>query len=149
MKNHYWVVGEIARIALTKGQVAIVDVIDLPKIAPHRWCAQKYGQGFRAVTEQDGETLLMHQVIEGSGRIVDHRDGNPLNNRSRNLRPCTTAENSRNRRKPSSNTSGFKGVSLHKRSGRYKAYIMVDRHQTHLGYHNTAEEAAAAYNKAA
>ena len=82
-------------------------------------------------------------------RIVDHIDGNPLNNSLSNLRWATDLESSRNRKTFSNNSSGFKGVSFHKATGKWRAYIKVDGKLKHLGLFHTKEEAAAAYEKAA
>lgn len=55
----------------------------------------------------------------------------------------------RNRSAPRSNTSGFKGVGFHAKSGKYHARIVVNYKAISLGYHRTAQEAALAYNAAA
>lgn len=81
--------------------------------------------------------------------IIDHIDGNGLNNTLSNLRLCTQRLNSRNSRRPKSNTSGFKGVRSVKNSLRFHAYICVDRKQISLGMHDTKEQAYAAYCAAA
>lgn len=80
---------------------------------------------------------------------IDHRDGNPANNRLCNLRAATHAQNLCNARRPSRNASGFKGVSFFTRRGRYRAYISVEGKPRHLGYFDTAEAAHAAYTAAA
>lgn len=65
------------------------------------------------------------------------------------LRACTRSENLRNTGKPSSNTSGFKGVSWHKAEGKWTARIMIHKKGKTLGYFQTREEAFVAYCKAA
>jgi hypothetical protein len=74
---------------------------------------------------------------------------NGLDNRRSNLRPATPSQNSGNARRPSDNTSGFKGVTFYGRTGRWRAYIGGHLRQRHLGYFRTAEEAARAYDEAA
>jgi hypothetical protein len=80
---------------------------------------------------------------------VDHVDGDGLRNAWTNLRSATHAENMRNSRRPRHNTSGFKGVSWHKRSQAWRAYIKKDRRAIHLGTFATPEAAHAAYVAAA
>lgn len=52
------------------------------------------------------------------------------------------------RKKNKNSKTGVTGVSLHKRSGKYRAYIVVERHQINLGFFDTIEEAAAARHEA-
>jgi hypothetical protein len=79
-----------------------------------------------------------------SGQL-DHIDGNKSNNALDNLREATNKENAYNKSISVLNTTGYKGVSLDKRSGRYRAYITVNGKQKGLGYYSTAEQASEAY----
>lgn len=78
---------------------------------------------------------------------IDHKDGNKINNRLDNLRPATTAQNTRNRTVQTNNRTGLKGVSKH-RAGGYFARITRDGCVHYLGYFKTAKEAKAAYDLA-
>lgn len=80
---------------------------------------------------------------------IDHINGNRSDNRFANLREASHAENVRNRGLQVNNTSGFKGVHFLKCTGRWRSYITVNSKKKHLGYFDTAEEAHAAYCKAA
>jgi len=92
----------------------------------------------------------MHRFIMNfPNSQVDHISGNTLDNRKSNLRVCTVSENGCNQKKRKDNTSGYKGVSWDKRSGRWYAMITKNKKQHNLGYYTTAEEAYAAYCKAA
>lgn len=82
-------------------------------------------------------------------RDIDHRDGDGLNNRWRNLREATSAQNSANRRLSRNNTSGAKGVSWRTDLGKWKATIEVARRRRHLGFFVDKADAAAAYEAAA
>lgn len=53
------------------------------------------------------------------------------------------------RRQNTNNTSGYKGVYLYKKTGRWRAKIGYDYRYVHLGYFDTAKEAAQAYKDAA
>src|SRR5580765_2950864 len=64
--------------------------------------------------------------------VIDHVDGNPLNNRFSNLRAATKSQNGANMRMRSSNTTGVKGTGVLK--GRFRARIMLDGKDLHLGY---------------
>jgi hypothetical protein len=75
---------------------------------------------------------------------IDHIDGNKTNNKIENLRVATHSQNLRNVGISSANTSGHKGVSLHKASGKWAAHIRVDGKMMHLGLFSCAKDAAAA-----
>jgi hypothetical protein len=79
--------------------------------------------------------------------LIDHEDGNPSNNRWKNLREATHAQNGANVGLRKDNTSGFKGVRF--RYGKWRASIKTQDRRLHLGTFDTAEEACAAYHKAA
>lgn len=95
--------------------------------------------------------LRLHRIIMNcpDNMEVDHINGNPLDNRRSNLRVCTKPENIQNYSKPRHNTSGYLGVSLHKRSQKWQANIRIEGKQTYLGEFESKEDAARAYNEAA
>jgi hypothetical protein len=79
--------------------------------------------------------------------VVDHINGDTLDNRRANLRVCTKSENNRNRRKLHPTTSRFKGV--YKNTKPWIALIECNGKQFVLGRFASEEEAALAYDKAA
>lgn len=68
---------------------------------------------------------------------VDHKDGNRSNNKAKNLRSATCAENQHNRKAV--------GAYLHKQSGKWVSQIRVNYDQIYLGIFNTRDEARNAY----
>jgi hypothetical protein len=153
--------GNIALIPLTQGYEAVIDAADVDIAAPHNWTAdikRKADGSIRTVYAMRNEPkpgggqkmLWLHRVIAEtpSDLETDHIDGDGLNNRRANLRHATKAQNACNRRLASNSTSGAKGVSLHKATGRWAAYIYANRQRKHLGLFDTLDEAATAYANA-
>jgi hypothetical protein len=94
----------------------------------------------------------VHRIIwklehsEDPSELIDHKDGNKLNNRITNLREATHQENNRNVN--ARNIIGVKGVTFRKNKGDYQVNITLDRKTYHLGLFETIEEASLAYQKA-
>lgn len=82
-------------------------------------------------------------------KMIDHADGNPMNNRISNLRECSLAENACNAKKMRNNTSGYKGVRQCPRNGLWYGRVTLSRNAERKsravsGMFKTAEEAAQA-----
>lgn len=90
--------------------------------------------------------FLMHKGY--LPKTIDHINGNPADNRIQNLRAVTAGQNQHNRKLNKNNTSGFKGVSWHKRTKRWGACICLEGKRIYLGLFNTPEEADAVVRKA-
>jgi len=142
-------------IQLTQGKVALVDDEDFDRLKDFHWYARKTGDTFYAAykIKKNGKstTFYMHRVILNAHdeALVDHHDGNGLNNQKINLRLCNHSDNMRNTRIPKNNKSGFKGVSWHKKSGKWRSVIKAEGKHKHLGLFTTDIAAAEAYNEAA
>lgn len=80
---------------------------------------------------------------------IDHIDQNKSNNRWDNLRLATRQDNARNQSATARNTSGFKGVSFHKRTQKWRADIQIEGRQKSLGSFDTPEQASKAYRESA
>jgi hypothetical protein len=72
---------------------------------------------------------------------IDHIDGNGLNNKIENLREATRIENAKNLQKYSRNTSGTTGVSFHKETNKWVAYIQVNKKMMYLGEYKEIKDA--------
>ncbi len=82
--------------------------------------------------------------------VIDHIDGNPLNNRGNNLRFATHQQNIWNKRINANSRNKYKGVKLIADGTRYAAYINVSGKQISLGRKFFTEASAArAYNEGA
>lgn len=80
--------------------------------------------------------------------FIDHIDNNPSNNSISNLRECTHIMNCYNRHHNKNNKSGYKGVSWHSGSMKWRAVIMHNRKQIRLGYFDNPKDAHKAYVEA-
>jgi hypothetical protein len=151
----------MAQIKLLRGQTALVDDEDLPKVSGYRW--RLSGEGYVVASvgsrwQGTFQTLMLHRLVLGTppGMESDHRDTtNRLDNRRSNLRIATKSQNQGNRRKTAgAHTSRFKGVYWYRRGGCWKASGPKQKPdgsigQSHLGYFQREEDAARAYNQAA
>ncbi|MEN2465930.1 AP2 domain-containing protein [Ornithinibacillus sp. JPR2-1] len=137
-------------IPLTQGKVTFVDAEDYEWLSKLKWYFRKSpkDKGY-ARRVANGKTIYLHRfIINAKPReIVDHINGNTLDNRKSNLRIVSIRENVIN--SSSRGVSKYKGVSLHKKTGRYRARIVVNGRELSLGYFDREEDAAIAYNIAA
>lgn len=144
-------------IRLTQGFIAIVDAADYEWLAVYKWQAKwdKKKQGFYAARWQKNNKprVLMHREILGlnaaDSEIGDHINGCTLINTRKNLRRVDRFQSAQNRGPQKNNSSGYKGVTLEKTTGRWKARIGVRGKRISLGDFNTKDEAAKAYADAA
>jgi hypothetical protein len=131
--------------------IVYFDIEDFDKIKGYNWYIDKRGSNYYARAKSGESLIYMHRLISNAklSEDVDHINGNGLNNFKSNLRPCSHIENSRNQCIRKNNTTGLKGVSFYKPSNKYRAYIVLNNKQLHLGYFDVAREAANAYDAAA
>mgnify|MGYP000223524280 CR=1 FL=1 len=102
------------------------------------------GRHYRA-----GRLAFLYMTGEWPPDEIDHRDCDGLNNRWENLRAATRSQNRANSRLSSNSLTGYKGVTYHRKSCRYRAWIQVGGKGHYLGRFDTPEEAHAAYVAAA
>jgi hypothetical protein len=139
--------GEVL-IALTQGLFARVSVEDYDRVSQHRWYAKRDKErGVYACRTEGRVTIYLHRFIVGApvGRVVDHGDGDGLNNTRPNLRVTGGKENAHNRE--FHNATGFRGVYQSRR--KFRAQIWSDGERLNLGTFDKAADAAAAYDAAA
>ena len=99
--------------------------------------------------ENENSNLRSTQNAElSTNLVIDHINGNGLDNRRANLRLATVAQNAWNSKKRKSR-SGYKGVCYDKAKRRWRAAIVHHGRRIHLGYFKEKLEAAKAYDTAA
>lgn len=141
-------------IKLNNGMNTIVDDDDFEKLSKYQWRFNK--EYAEASTKIDGKrtTIRQHRLIMGLPQkvgIIDHINGNKLDNRKNNLRLCTPSQNRMNTGPNIKNKLQVKGVVYRPTNSKrpYVAFIYKNYKQIYLGSHATIKEASAAYNSAA
>lgn len=143
----------IKTIPLTRGFVTRVDADDYVWLSRWKWYAAHRGHAYRGVYVGEGLPIIhvpMASLIVGvpPGYVVDHINGDPLDNRRANLRMATVSQNNCNRT-VKANPTGYRGVYKTTGSKTFQATITIDHRSNYLGSFETAEEAARAYDAAA
>jgi len=140
------------KITLTQSEVAYVSDEDYEKIKKHKWRIERnrntcYAKSQIKNANGEWKTIWMHRLIMDAPiqLQVDHIDGNGLNNTRKNLRLCASFGNNANRRK-TVGISRYKGVTKHRKSGKWMAYIKKDKKMYNLGLFEIEEDAAKVYN---
>lgn len=140
-------------ISLTQGMETAVDDQDYDSLSQFKWRYQKREgkPGYACRTIQlNGKVgaVMMHRQILGNpaGLVIDHKDGNGLNNQRLNLRPCTHAQNMANRSLHKNNTTGVSGVHRHKNG--FMVKFKKDNRWFYFGVFKDLGEAIAVRNNA-
>ncbi len=142
-------------ILLASGEVAIFEPEDFDMVAVQsNWCLM--GNGYPSFTRyheggggESRETVRLHDLLMPGAPMVDHINGDKLDNRRRNLRICGPHENNANRASVSGTSSRFKGVTWDKSREKWMAAIAAYGKSKTLGRFDSEEEAARAYDSAA
>jgi hypothetical protein len=143
------------------GLIVVIDSADLYFVQKYSWhIVDKTRHKTRKLyVEHTGNIpgfpkrhVTLHRFLLGLTDpeiLVDHIDGNGLNNTRGNLRITTRKGNSQNTAVRADSVSGVKGAMFYKKSGRYQATIRVDGTNIYLGTYGTAREANEVYAAAA
>ena len=140
------------RIKLSQGKFALVDDEDFKRISMFEWYAAKNRHTWyaRRSINKTRYIGMHHEVMRTSSSVQhDHKNGNGLDNRKDNLRPCNHSQNRMNCRKIKGTTSKYKGVSFNKKDKRWCVTIGLNNRHFFVGNFTDEKEAALAYNKAA
>lgn len=160
--NEYVINGDVVKINISTpthpDTWTTIDLEDLPKVVPFvnqnggqsKWLAHDSGWGCYAI--DTNRSTKLHRIIIGAKtnkQLVDHLNGDKLDNRKSNLRIVTPAENNKNVRRKSNNSSGATGVYEERSSGLFVAAIQMQHKKLHIGRYDTVSEANIAYRAAA
>lgn len=139
-------------IPLTNGHAALVDDADYERLSAFRWSAYVAHTGAVYARTSTGGVREMQRVVLDPDwlvpgtYLVDHRDGNTLNNQQDNLRFVTYRVSNLNRRLRANSKSGYRGVHYCNTDRAWIASIRVNSRVIRSKRHATAEAAALAYN---
>jgi hypothetical protein len=125
-----------------------IDDEDADLVLSRAWGLNSDGYAFSRI---NGRNQSAHRLVMGAGHggnQIDHIDGNIWNNCKDNLRFASGSQNTANRHVIRS-SSGYRGVTFHRRARKWQAAIKVMGKNKHLGLHETREAAALAYDRAA
>ena len=144
------------KIKLSKGKFALIDDEDFERASKIIWHLQKtrwfeYAANSITVSPNKQSKLYLHRFILNApkGMVVDHIDGNGLNNQKSNLRLCTNGQNQSCGKKRSA-ASGFRGVGRSQnRHKKWQVYITHENEKHFIGCFENKIEAAKAWDKAA
>lgn len=141
--------GEIAILKTNKGDEIIIDAEDYPLLSCFNWRCDS--NGYPVSSSFTGVQTCISRIIliSGDGPMVDHINGNVLDNRKENLRACTHTQNMWNRKTQKNNKLGVKGVYFCHHRLKYVARIVVNKKKINLGRFDKLEDAAQAYKDAA
>jgi len=138
-------------IRLAHGKKTVVDDHIYPLVKDYKWYPHKSStNNYYARATIKGKKVLLHRLITECKKefVIDHINGNGLDNRKKNLRMCLQKENMRNQKTNSRNTSGYKGVYYRKDRKKWTAQIRVNKRHKFLGYFDNKIDAAKSYNRA-
>lgn len=130
---------------IKKGEF-VIDIDDIEKVKYHKW-RFSHGHIVTGLPSRGTQRELSHVILgikdreASSNIVVDHINGNPSDNRKRNLRKCYQKENVLNKKYMSNNTSNFIGVYYDKKRGMWCSEIRLGYVRCHFKRVATKEEA--------
>lgn len=134
-------------IPLTQGYVALVDDGDYEELSQFNWYANVQSDGrvyARRMNNRTKRQVSMHRQIAGvPGLVIDHINGNGLDNRRDNLRGVSPAENAQNITKPTRAKTGERNIGTTK-NGQYVVECMRFRKRYYGGIYYDLKDAIAA-----
>lgn len=136
------------------------DDLDCVSKYNHKWYGDEMHEGniYAKITVQSDTnskqtTILLHRVIMNFPKLsnnflVDHIDGNTLNNCKSNLRVATPLQNTWNSKIQKNNTSGYRGVRWNKENKKWQVDIVFNNNRKYLGLYDELDKAIKIRKKA-
>lgn len=152
-KNNKWIFDGDTAIGITlKGECFYIDIADYSLVKNYCWRINpKTGYVIANSRDKTNRTVWLHRVIMGVTDLslcVDHSNWDKRDNRKSNLRIATKTENNINIKRKKNNSSGYTGVTVNNRTGKYISRISKDKKRIYIGTFNSFEEAVDARHKA-
>lgn len=133
------------------GHKVTIDKQFIPLILEHSWRAKQKENERVYILDENSTGLHRHIIKANTGEVVDHINGDTLDNRLENLRLISNRLNSQNTylRRDNLTASIYLGVTIHRQRGKIKwraRYWHKDTGHISLGVFSTQEAAALAYD---
>jgi hypothetical protein len=154
IKNEYEIRGDTAVIFIKRRDGTIFETeISINKLQfvidsyKGKWavnCCKQYDKFYVVGSNRSAKKIHLHRLLTNcpDGMVVDHIDGNSLNNKDNNLRIVTQGQNRQNiNGLQKNNTSGVRGVSWNNSSGRWQVRFRINKKDINVGYYIDFEEA--------
>lgn len=115
---------------------ALISLEDIEHVKKYKWCLG--GNGYVSCKK-----VLLHREVMGVNTkiIIDHINGNTLDNRRENLRLCNASQNAINAKLSVANTSGTKGVGYDSHKKKWTATIQINGKNKLLGRYENKDDA--------
>lgn len=125
MRNKFNLTGEYGIGYTSKGKEFYFDLDDYDKIKDRCWYINSHNF---VVNKTSKEFVMLHRLVMAAknGEYVDHINHSRIDNRKRNLRIVTNAQNQWNKSKQANNTSGIRGVTYDKSRSKWQAQLTVN-----------------------
>jgi hypothetical protein len=133
------------KIPLTQGMFCIVDDADFKYLSSFKWHVKRIPKPY--AYNSAGKSMARLIMGANKGMVIDHIDGDTLDNRRKNLRECLQSVNITNRGKQKNHSGKYKGVYC-LRNKYFFARIYRNKKSIHLGFFRNQEDASEAYKKA-
>jgi len=139
-------------VLLTQNKKALIDYMDYKVVSKHKWHTHKSSDILYAGTNlyskeknRNQTKILMHSLILGEN-LIDHKNGNGLDNRRSNIRACTISQNRANSSKAKGTSSKYKGVFWRDADKKWFAQTSKNHKRYYIGKFENASDAAKAYD---